>query len=341
MILIFGASYGILASCKFLLAGYDVICVCKKDEEEILNENGFSINIPGYLNTKLNIKSQTLQGKFKAIQPKDINLNNIKLVILAMQEAQYEDSKISSILFEIAKKKIPTISIMNIPPSIYLKKFDVSNLNDLENIYVNNKSWKKFDQRFITHASADPQIYKPNTAKTNEVYVRLASNFKVADFEDIESSKILKEISDKIKLTRIVIENKSFRVPINFNIYKSKFVPISKWPMIITGNYRCLENKKLRSINEAVNEDLEYSKKIYNDVYNLCKKMGANDKDLIKFETYLKASKSLNAPSSVSRQAYSGNKNFERMDKLILFFSKKNNVKITGLEKILDNFNQI
>ena len=78
---------------------------------------------------------------------------------------------------------------MNIPPSIYLKKFDVSNLNDLEDIYVNNKSWKKFDQHFITHASADPQIYKTNTAKTNEVYVRLASNFKVADFEDIESSK--------------------------------------------------------------------------------------------------------------------------------------------------------
>ena len=74
------------------------------------------------------------------------------------------------------------------------------------------------------------------------------------------------------------------------------------------------------------------------DVISVCKK---NVKDLIKFETYLKASKSLNAPYSVSRQAYSGNKNFERIDKLILFFSKKNNVKITGLEKILDNFNQI
>ena len=51
------------------------------------------------------------------------------------------------------------------------------------------------------------------------------------------------------------------------------------------------------------------------DVISVCKK---NVKDLIKFETYLKASKSLNAPYSVSRQAYSGNKNFERIDKLIL-----------------------
>lgn len=341
MILIFGASYGILASFKFLLAGYDVVCICKKDEAKYLNKNGFLINIPGYLKTKLNIESKNLKGRFFPTEPNNIDLSKIKIVILAMQEDQYKDVKLSSILLEIAQKKIPTISIMNIPPSVYLKNFNLNNIDELDYIYVNNHIWKKFDENFITHSSADPQIYKPNIEKINEIHVRLASNFKISDFKDNKSSKLLEIISNKINNARYLIKEKNTKIPINFNIFKSNFVSISKWPMIITGNYRCLENNKLRSIKEAVNEDLNYSKKIYNDVYELCKKIGAEDKDLINFEKYVKASQNLNAPSSVSRQAYAGGKNFERVDKLVLFFAKKNNIQITGLDEIISNFNQI
>ena len=91
--------------------------------------------------------------------------------------------------------------------------------------------------------------------------------------------------------------------------------------MIITGNYRCLDSDGLITIKEAVFKNLNESKLIYEDVLKLCVLMGAEKKNLINFETYLKAAKNLTAPSSVARQANSNIKDFERVDKLVLYFA--------------------
>jgi len=340
MILVFGASYGVVVATKLMLAGYDVTCVCKSGEATLINNNGFFIEIPGYLNKKLNISSQKLPGKILATTPENVNLDNTSLVFLAMQEAQYSDLSIKNLMINIAKKKIPSISIMNIPPSNYLKNFNLSNLNKIKALYKNYETWEKFDLNFLTHSSADPQVYKPDLKKTNYINVRLASNFKISNFKDSSSSNLLKKISANIKSSRLKIENTQIRIPINLNIYNSVYVPISKWPMLIAGNYRCIESSGLISIKEALFKNIEESRLIYNDVIKLCILIGAEEKNLINFETYLKAAKNLTAPSSVARAVHSGNQDFERVDKLILFIAEDKGMEIHKLKEIVKNFDQ-
>ena len=340
MILIYGASYGILVASKLMLAGYDVVCVCKKEEADLINNEGFSLEIDSYLKKKVILKSEKLNGNIKAIQPESINLDNVKLVFLAMQEAQYHNSAILDSLSLIAKKKIPTISIMNIPPSIYLKNFKI-NENDYQELSVAYKNFNllnKFDINFITHSSADPQIFKPFSNLNNYISVRLASNFRIAKFRDKSSAELIEKISNQIKISRYILNNKKTRIPVYLNLYDSNFVPISKWPMLITGNYRCLNNNQLMSIEEVVSQNIGLSKEIYDDVQMLCRSLGASDEELIKFETYLKVAKKLISPSSVARLAFAKNKNFERLDKLIKSLCNIKKIKIKNIDQIIKNF---
>lgn len=338
MIHIFGASYGIVVATKLLMAGYNVKCICKREEAESLNDKGFIINIPGYLNTTLKIFSKDLPGKFIAADPTSLEKEQISLVFLAMQESQYEDQDLSKILFFIAKNKIPCVSIMNMPPSIYLKNLKIKNYNKTKDFYKNFDIWNYFNLDYFTHCSADPQMYRTNLNEGNIFAVRLASNFRIANFVNAKCAKLIHEISSKVKSSRLIFKDKKIRVPINFNIFDSKYIPLGKWPMLITGNYRCLDNLKLKSIKDAVLENIQESQLIYNDVSNLCCLLGANKNDLISFETYLKVINKLDAPSSVARMASSGTKNFERFDKLIQFLANENKIKIHGLEKIVSNF---
>jgi len=341
MILIFGASYGILVASKLMLAGYNVTCVCKKEEADLINEKGFFVEFEGYKNEKIIINSNNLIGKIKAVEPHEINLDNLKLVVLAMQEAQYNDYQIYNNLVKVAKKKIPTISIMNIPPSIFLKNYKLEDFLSFKEAYKNYDLWNIFDINFITHGSADPQIFKPYKNFNNYISVRLASNFRITKFKDIKSNEFIEEISKKIKSSRYNYQNKNFRVPVYINLFNSFFVPISKWPMLITGNYRCLENNKLISIHDAVNNDVKLSEKIYNEVQEICKSLGASNNELINFENYLKATRKLNAPSSVARLAFSKVRNFERLDKLIKILCEKKNIHISVIDKIIKNFDKI
>lgn len=340
MILIYGASYGILLASKLMLAGYDVVCVCKKEEAELINNKGFSVELDGYLKKKIILESEKLNGNIKAIEPEKINLNNVKIVFLAMQEAQYNNSSILNSLNLVAKKKIPTISIMNIPPSIYLKNFKIKE-NEYQKLlvaYNNFDLWNKFDINFITHCSADPQIFKPFSNLSNYISVRLASNFRIAKFRDKSSTKLIEKISNQIKISRYKYNNEKIRIPVYLNLYDSYFVPISKWPMLITGNYRCLNDNQLMSIQEVVYKNINLSKKIYEDVQMLCKSLGASEGELISFESYLKVAGKLISPSSVARLSYSKNKNFERLDKLIKLISNIKKIKIKNIDQIIQNF---
>ena len=79
MILIYGASYGILLASKLMLAGYNVTCVCKQEEAKLLNQKGFLLRWKVILK-KISINSKNLSGKFIAIEPNEINLNKIELI---------------------------------------------------------------------------------------------------------------------------------------------------------------------------------------------------------------------------------------------------------------------
>lgn len=335
MILIFGASYGLLIACKLLLAGYNVKVICTQEEAEILNKDGFIVKLQGYLNKEITISSNELDGKIFAQTPDNMSIENIKLVFLAMQESQYFDVKIKNLMSKIADKKIPTISVMNMPPFTYLKNFNILEMDNIKNLYQSYEVWEKFDKNFFTHSSPDPQILKPEIKKINLINVRLASNFKISNFKDNASANLLENVCSKVNNSRLVKKNSKIRIPVKLNVFNNLFIPMTKWPMLITGNYRCLTETGIITIKEAVFKNLEESKQIYEDVLKLCLLLGANEEIMINFKTYLNAVEKLNSASSVAKAVESGNKNIERVDKLIFFLSKQTNINIFKLNEII------
>src|SRR6185437_9015659 len=102
-ILILGASYGSLLGTKLLMAGHNVTLVCRKNTAELINRDGTEVRI------KLRdepvhraIFSRNLSGKLDATTPADVNLCRYDLVGLAMQEPQYTNHTIRSLMIKIA-----------------------------------------------------------------------------------------------------------------------------------------------------------------------------------------------------------------------------------------------
>ena len=85
----------------------------------------------------------------------------------------------------------------------------------------------------------------------------------------------------------------------------------------MAGNYRCVQFEAMRPIQEAVHQDLNLTKDVYDWVVDLCLKMGGDDADFVSFEKYAKAAESLITPSSAARALAAGAKNIERVDRLV------------------------
>ncbi|MEO8755107.1 MAG: hypothetical protein ABI624_20790, partial [Casimicrobiaceae bacterium] len=105
--------------------------------------------------------------------------------------------------------------------------------------------------------------------------------------------------------------------PVKLKVHDSVFVPLAKWSMLLAGNYRCVQRDGVRSIHDAVHGDLGKSRAVYDWVADLCKSLGAADKDLVPFEKYANAALSLGSPSSAARALAAGATNIERVDRLV------------------------
>jgi hypothetical protein len=106
-------------------------------------------------------------------------------------------------------------------------------------------------------------------------------------------------------------------LPVKLKVHDSIFVPLAKWAMLLTGNYRCVQKDAARSIKEAVHTDIEASRAVYNWVRELCIKLGADPDDLVPFEKYAAAANGLVRPSSAARALFAGAPNIERVDRLV------------------------
>src|SRR5215472_5804872 len=104
---------------------------------------------------------------------------------------------------------------------------------------------------------------------------------------------------------------------VKLKVHESIFVPLAKWAMLLTGNYRCVTKDGAIDIKDAVHRDIEASRAVYNFVVDLCVKLGAKRDDLVPFEKYAAAAQSLTRPSSAARALNNGVPNIERADKLV------------------------
>jgi hypothetical protein len=317
-VLIMGASYGSLLAIKLLFAGNRVKLVCLPAEAEAINKEGARVRLPiKGRKDPVEIDSRKLPGSLSADGPSAVNPADYDLVALAMQEPQYRSAGVRELLNAVAKARVPCMSIMNMPPLPYLKRIPGLATDTLRSCYTDATVWEEFDPALMTLCSPDPQAFRPPEEKINVLQVTLPTNFKVARFESDQQTAMLRQMAAEIEAIRYDCDGAKVELPVKLKVHDSIFVPLAKWAMLLTGNYRCVQKDAAISIKDAVHRDLEASRAVYNWVRELCIKLGASPDDLVPFEKYAAAAQGLVRPSSAARALFAGAPNIERVDRLV------------------------
>jgi hypothetical protein len=313
-VVILGASYGSLFATKLLLARHDVTLVCRPATADLINARGTEVRlaIKGEAAPR-RIRSNDLPGRLDAHRPETVNPLNYDLVVLAMQEPQYLHHALRSTLNAIGDARVPCLSLMNIPPLPYLKRIAGIDAVAAEAAYMDPRVWDRFEPSSVTVCSPDPQATRPVGEPANILAVNLPTNFKAARFDSAKHNAILHELERDIDA--VTLDGKD--VPVKLRVHDSLFVPFTKWPMLLTGNYRCVTTGAPVSIREAVQSDLELSAEIYRVVESIICRLGSGADSLVAFGKYVAATDKLNSPSSVARAIAGGASAVERVDRLV------------------------
>lgn len=313
-ILILGASYGSLFGTKLLMAGHAVTLICTTGTAALINREGTVVRFPVKgREGPVDVSSNSLPGKLIAAPPDDVNPQGFDLVVLGMQESQYGTKGVRELMGRIAKARVPCLAIMNMPPLTYLERIPGLKTDALAVCFTDPSVWDGFDSSLVTLASPDPQAFRPPEHGKNVLQVGLPTNFKTARFDQDAPTTLLRELEAGIDASRF----DSIEIPVRLKIYDSIFVPLAKWPMLITGNYRCITANGPIPIRDAVHGDIVKSKAVYEWTSQLCQNLGADPEDLVPFEKYAKAAEALGKPSSAARALFSGAVHIERVDCLV------------------------
>ncbi len=316
--MIMGASYGSLLAIKLLLAGHNAKLVCLPDEAALINDEGQLVRMPAKGRDGLvEVHSNRLPGTLSAATPADVDPADYHLIVLAMQEPQYRAPGVRELLDRVAASKKPVMSIMNMPPLAYVRRIPGIDTGALDGCYTDASVWDGFEPPRITLCSPDPQAFRPPDEKTNVLQVSLPTNFKAARFESEDSTALLRGLQADIEAATFDDGAGEIALPVKLKVHDSIFVPLAKWAMLLTGNYRCVQEDGMRPIREAVHSDLALSQSVYGWVCEVCRALGAAAGDLVPFEKYAAAANGLIRPSSAARALDAGAVNIERADRLV------------------------
>jgi hypothetical protein len=335
-VLILGASYGSLFGTKLLMAGQTVSLVCTRSTAELIRRDGTVVKfgIKGR-QALLDVPSTKLPGTLSASAPDEIDPAAFDLVVLGMQEAQYGSPGVRELMSRIAKARVPCLAIMNMPPLPYLRRIPGLQTAAVEACYADSGVWEGFDPALVTLASPDPQAFRPPDQPKNVLQVGLPTNFKAARFSGDAPTEMLRKLEVAIDEARFDPGDGPIEIPVKLKVHDSIFVPLAKWPMLITGNYRCILADRMIPIQEAVHGDLDKSRKIYDWVGKLCTGLGAEDADLVPFEKYAKAAEGLGKPSSAARALFGGAAHIERVDCLVRRVAGQRGLTLDTLDEIV------
>jgi hypothetical protein len=337
-VLILGASYGSLLAAKLLLAGHAVKLICLPAEAELINSDGFRVRMPVKGRDGLiEIDSRRLPGKVSASGTQGVDPASFDLVALAMQEPQYAAPGVRELMQAIARSKLPCMSIMNMPPPSYLARIPGLAIDALRECYADATVWDAFDPALMTLCSPDPQAFRPPDEKVNVLQVSLPTNFKAARFESETHTAVLRALASDIEAIRFDVDGRAVELPVKLKVHDSIFVPLAKWSMLLTGNYRCVQPDAMRSIRDAVHSDLAASRAIYQWVGDVCRALGAAGEDLVPFEKYANAALGLAKPSSAARALAAGARNIERVDRLIQLAGRQKGMRLAAVDDVVAN----
>jgi len=317
-ILILGASYGSLLASKLLMAGHSVSLVCRRETADLINREGTRVRMPVKgREGMVEIDSRQLSGKLNAVSPSQAQPEQYDLVCLAMQEPQYSAPGMRELMKAIALAKVPCMSIMNMPPLPYLARIPGLDANGLRACFHDASVWDHFEPGLMTLCSPDPQAFRPPEEKPNVLQVGLPTNFKAARFDNPAHTAMLEQMEADIAAARLVVDGEAIDMPVKLKVHDSIFVPLAKWAMLLTGNYRCVQADGMRAIKDAVHGNLEQSRQVYEWVVDLCVQLGASRDDMVPFDKYAAAGQGLLKPSSAARALAAGATDIERIDLLV------------------------
>jgi hypothetical protein len=335
-ILILGASYGSLFASKLLLAGHSVHLVCPASVAGQITAEGFRVTFPVKGRQEpVEVDSRSLPGGLTASAPDRVDPAGFCLAVLAMQEPQFGAPEIRTLMAAIAGARLPCLSIMNMPPLPFLARIDGIDVAACRGCYADAAAWDPLDPALVTHCSADAQAARVAGSAQNAIQVHLPTNFRAARFPDAAHTARLRRIAADIDAARLEAPGGPLQLPVRLKLVDSLFVALSKWPMLVTGNYRCVTPGGLRSIREAVHADPAKSRDIYEWVLGLCRRLGAAEGDLVPFDAYAAAAMSLAMPSSAARALAGGATAIERVDRLVQQLAAQKGLRHAALDELV------
>ena len=330
-VLVLGASYGSLLATKLAMAGHDATLVCWASVAELINERGtrVSLTLRGE-SEPCTLDSRELPGRIDATAPAGADPERCALAVLAMQEPQYADPEVASLLARMAVSRVPCLSLMNMPPPPYLRRLDALGSADIDAAFHRPCVWEGFDPGLVSLCSPDAQAFQPSPDRPNHLEVGLASSFRAAPFAEDDANAMLRRLEADIAAVRL----RGRHVPVKLRAEDSLFVPLAKWSMLLAGNYRCVTPEGVRPIREAVHENASESAAIYAEVQTLVRALGAGPAQEVSFERYAKAARALSRPSSVARAIQAGATRVERVDRLVATLATAVGARSEPIERI-------
>jgi hypothetical protein len=320
-ILVLGAAYGLLPAARLSLGGHRVTVVCGADERQALATHGASITLQrrdGKAGRILHVPAAFGRANSPGVLGLTSPVNSpdgFDLVFLAMSEPHYADAAIAKLMGQVADLGLPTVALMNLLPACFLRRLGRLDVDALRPAYAAWDVWHRFDPRRVTAASPDAQAVRLQPERPDLLTVTLASNFKVAPFDDRTNQSLLEAVAASTER----VEPDAIAAPARIVAQDSLGVPLSKWPMLITGNCRCLSaDGSLSSIAAAVHAQIDDSREIYENVARISMAAGASARDIVPFGTYAAAARQLSRPSSLARAVAGGAYIVERIDLMIL-----------------------
>src|SRR5262249_38825704 len=124
-------------------------------------------------------------------------------------------------------------------------------------------------------------------------------------------------------------------VPVKLRVHQSPFVPLAKWPMLLTGNYRCITAGTAVSMRDAVQADLELSRDVYSCVESIVRRLGAQADGLVPIGKYAAATEHLAHPCTAGRAVAAGAPLIERVDKLIQIIGRQHGIAHPVIDRVV------
>jgi hypothetical protein len=339
-ILFLGASYAIVLGMRLAAAGHRVTFVCREDEARLINAGLLKLRLPARDGSGLlEITPGDCPISPAAAAPGDIDPATFGLACLAMAEPHYGAAGVRELVTRIGAAGTPCLSIMNIPLPPFMGRVRAWDDSLGDKVFSDAGLWAGFDPARFSMASADPQSMREPVQDSLDIGVTLPTNFKAAPFGDPQAQALLERLAHDMDDSLIGGPATPVRPRVRLRPHPSLLVPLAKWPMLITGNFRCLGTGQPESIADGVCRDPEASRDIYDWVAELCAELGVEPSTRVSFDRYLEAAKGLSLPSSLARGLHAGATAVERVDRLIQALALRLGRSHPELDRIVEDVN--